>query len=67
VAPLVFASGAGAAARFAMGLVIASGLSIGTVFTLFVVPAFYLVLARRRVAEKAHAPNVTRGLAVASE
>jgi multidrug efflux pump len=47
VMPLVFATGAGAAARFAMGLVIATGLSIGTLFTLFVVPAFYLVLARR--------------------
>jgi len=47
VLPLVLATGAGAAARFAMGLVIASGLSIGTLFTLFVVPAFYLVLARR--------------------
>ncbi len=49
VLPLVLATGAGAAARFAMGLVIASGLSIGTLFTLFVVPAFYLVLARRHV------------------
>jgi len=47
VLPLVLATGAGAAARFAMGLVIASGLSIGTMFTLLVVPAFYLVLARR--------------------
>jgi multidrug efflux pump len=47
VMPLIFATGAGAAARFAMGLVIASGLSIGTLFTLFVVPAYYLVLARR--------------------
>jgi multidrug efflux pump len=47
VMPLVFATGNGSAARFAMGLVIATGLSIGTVFTLFVVPAFYLVLARR--------------------
>jgi multidrug efflux pump len=53
VLPLVLASGAGAAARFAMGLVIASGLSIGTLFTLFVVPAFYLVLARRHGAEEA--------------
>jgi len=32
-------------ARFNLGLVIASGLSIGTLFTLFVVPAFYLLLA----------------------
>ncbi len=46
VLPLVFASGAGAAARFAMGLVIASGLAIGTLFTLFVLPSFYLLLAR---------------------
>jgi len=47
VLPLVLATGAGAAARFAMGLVISSGLAIGTLFTLFVVPAFYVVLARR--------------------
>jgi multidrug efflux pump len=45
VAPLVLASGAGAAARFNMGVVIAGGLSIGTMFTLFVVPAVYLVLS----------------------
>jgi multidrug efflux pump len=44
VIPLVIASGAGAAGRFAMGLVIATGLSIGTLFTLFVVPAFYMLL-----------------------
>ncbi|MBR0963061.1 efflux RND transporter permease subunit [Bradyrhizobium diazoefficiens] len=45
VMPLITATGAGAASRFNMGLVIASGLSIGTLFTLFVVPAFYIVLA----------------------
>ncbi len=45
VLPLLLASGAGAVSRFNMGLVIASGLSIGTLFTLFVVPAMYLVLA----------------------
>jgi multidrug efflux pump len=42
VLPLVIAQGAGAAGRSAMGLVIFTGLTIGTVFTLFVVPAFYL-------------------------
>jgi len=47
VMPLVFASGSGSASRYAMGLVIASGLSIGTFFTLFVLPSFYLLLARR--------------------
>ena len=45
VMPLVFATGAGAASRFVMGLVIAAGLSIGTLFTLFVLPAVYLLLA----------------------
>ncbi|MGM0553715.1 MAG: efflux RND transporter permease subunit [Pseudomonadota bacterium] len=44
--PLLTASGAGAGSRFAMGLVIASGMAIGTLFTLFVVPAIYLYLAR---------------------
>ncbi|MGH7121110.1 MAG: efflux RND transporter permease subunit [Acetobacteraceae bacterium] len=57
VVPLLIASGAGAAARFAMGLVIASGISIGTLFTLFVVPAVYMMLtadhSKRRVAERA--------------
>ncbi len=45
VVPLVIASGAGAAGRHAMGLVIFTGLSIGTLFTLFVVPAMYLFLS----------------------
>jgi multidrug efflux pump len=53
VIPLVIASGAGAAGRFAMGLVIAAGLSIGTLFTLFVVPAFYMLLAADHHAERA--------------
>ena len=43
--PLIIASGAGAVSRFSMGLVIATGLTIGTLFTLFVVPAMYLLLA----------------------
>ncbi|MEZ5463221.1 efflux RND transporter permease subunit [Dokdonella sp.] len=46
VMPLVIATGAGAAGRFNMGLVITTGLTIGTLFTLFVVPAFYLLLAQ---------------------
>ncbi|WP_395675106.1 efflux RND transporter permease subunit [Inquilinus sp.] len=54
VVPLLYASGAGAAARFSIGLVIASGMSIGTLFTLFVVPMVYTFLARdhHRVAEE---------------
>ncbi|MGP8155172.1 MAG: efflux RND transporter permease subunit [Smithella sp.] len=45
VMPLVFASGAGAAGRYNMGLVITTGIAIGTLFTLFVVPAIYLLMA----------------------
>ena len=53
VFPLIFASGAGAASRFSIGLVIASGISIGTLFTLFVVPAVYMVLATDHHADRA--------------
>jgi multidrug efflux pump len=48
VVPLITSTGAGAVSRFQMGLVIASGLSIGTLFTLFVVPAVYMLLAADR-------------------
>jgi len=43
--PLLFASGAGAASRFSLGLVVVSGMAIGTLFTLFVVPVVYTYLA----------------------
>ncbi|HJD64891.1 MAG TPA: efflux RND transporter permease subunit [Rickettsia endosymbiont of Diachasma alloeum] len=39
--PLIFATGAGAAARNSIGLVIVGGLSIGTIFTIFVIPVIY--------------------------
>ncbi|HKJ00587.1 MAG TPA: efflux RND transporter permease subunit [bacterium] len=45
VVPLILASGAGAVSRYNLGLVIATGLAIGTLFTLFVVPAMYMLLA----------------------
>jgi multidrug efflux pump len=45
VVPLLTASGAGAVSRFNLGLVISSGLAIGTLFTLFVVPGMYMLLA----------------------
>ena len=48
--PLLTASGPGAVSRFDIGLVIATGLGIGTLFTLFVVPAVYLLLARDHAA-----------------
>lgn len=46
VVPLLIATGAGAVSRFDIGLVIATGLLIGTCFTLFVVPAMYTYLAK---------------------
>ena len=49
------ASGPGAAARFSMGTVIASGMTVGTAFTLFVLPAFYLYLARDHAHDNPHA------------
>ena len=44
--PLLTAAGAGAASRFSIGLVIVSGMLIGTLFTLFVLPAVYTLLAK---------------------
>ncbi|KDN98511.1 MexW/MexI family multidrug efflux RND transporter permease subunit [Pseudomonas donghuensis] len=45
--PLLFASGAGANSRFGLGLVIVCGMLIGTLFTLFVLPTVYSLLARK--------------------
>ena len=45
--PLVMASGAGANSRFSIGLVITAGMLVGTLFTLFVVPVFYLPFSKR--------------------
>ncbi|MBL0949945.1 MAG: multidrug efflux RND transporter permease subunit [Pseudomonas sp.] len=44
--PLIFATGAGAVSRFDIGLVIATGMSVGTLFTLFVLPCVYSLLAK---------------------
>ena len=43
--PLLYATGAGAVSRFSMGIVIVAGLSIGTIFTLFVLPVVYSYVA----------------------
>jgi multidrug efflux pump len=51
--PLAIATGAGAEARNQIGLVIVGGMSVGTLFTLFVVPVVYLLLARTHAARDA--------------
>jgi multidrug efflux pump len=48
--PLVFVHGPGAAARNSIGIVLVAGMAIGTIFTLFVVPVFYSLIAARHVA-----------------
>ncbi len=47
--PLVLAKGPGAGARNSIGIMLVSGMVIGTVFTLFVVPSIYMLVARTRV------------------
>lgn len=54
VVPLIIADGAGAAARQAMGLVIFTGLLVGTIFTFFVVPMFYTLISRSDAAFEQH-------------
>ena len=53
-AKALIASGAGAQARISIGIVITFGMLVGTLFTLFVVPVIYSVVARRRSIETAH-------------
>jgi multidrug efflux pump len=48
--PLVFANGPGAGARNSIGIMLVSGMIIGTAFTLFVVPSIYMLVARTRAA-----------------
>src|SRR5579885_2863390 len=48
--PLVLAKGPGAGARNSIGIMLVSGMIIGTVFTLFVVPSIYMLVARRHTA-----------------
>ena len=44
--PLVLVTGAGAAARNSIGLVLVGGMAIGTIFTLFIIPCLYMLMAR---------------------
>jgi multidrug efflux pump len=57
--PLVLVSGAGAAARNSIGLVLVGGMTVGTVFTLLVVPSIYMLIAREHGREQAIAEQVS--------
>ncbi len=51
--PLVLVTGAGAAARNSIGLVLVGGMAIGTLFTLFIVPSLYMLIAKDRLKDLA--------------
>ncbi|CDK98135.1 Putative multidrug efflux transporter (RND family) [Magnetospirillum gryphiswaldense MSR-1 v2] len=62
--PLLMASGAGAASRFSIAVVIVAGMSIGTLFTLFVLPVIYTFLAtdrKQRAAPQVHGHIAAEG------
>ena len=61
--PLTWVSGPGAAARNSIGLVLVTGMAVGTIFTLFFVPVIYMLIARDHRAEEAEgeAPEPTAG------
>ncbi|GBL59623.1 multidrug efflux RND transporter permease subunit [Pseudomonas sp. R3.Fl] len=50
VIPLLLATGAGAVSRFDIGVVIATGMTVGTLFTLFVLPCVYTLVAKKDLA-----------------
>jgi multidrug efflux pump len=55
--PLTLVSGAGAEARNSIGLVIVSGMAIGTIFTLFVLPSIYVLIAKDHASERTSQPS----------
>jgi len=57
--PLTLVTGAGAAARNSIGLVLVGGLFVGTLFTLFVVPSIYMLIARDHGKDREHEAEVT--------
>ncbi|MGH9532798.1 MAG: efflux RND transporter permease subunit [Terriglobales bacterium] len=63
--PLVLAKGPGAGARNSIGIMLVSGMIIGTLFTLFVVPSIYMLVARTRVA--ASVPEDSTNVALPAE
>ncbi len=57
--PLTLVTGAGAAARNSIGLVLVGGMFVGTVFTLFVVPSIYMLIARDHGKDRDHEATIS--------
>ena len=64
--PLVLVSGPGAAARNSIGTMLVAGMIVGTLFTLFVVPVFYALIARDRQSQRVNAEASDGELVAAS-
>jgi multidrug efflux pump len=65
--PLVLATGPGAGARNSIGIMLVSGMIVGTAFTLFVVPSIYMLLARRHTADVFEEPLLENAVAEPAE
>ena len=65
--PLVLATGPGAGARNSIGIMLVTGMIIGSFFTLFVVPSIYMLVARTRVPSAAHELETQSGMAPLTE
>src|SRR5258707_7445467 len=65
--PLILATGPGAGARNSIGIMLVSGMIIGTLFTLFVVPSIYVLVARSHATVAVEGVQETRGQARARE
>ena len=50
--PLTLVTGAGAAARNSIGIVVVSGMALGTIFTLLVIPSIYVLIAKQHTGEE---------------
>lgn len=58
--PLTLVTGAGAAARNSIGLVLVGGMAVGTLFTLFVIPSIYMLVARDHSRDLVRKPAVSK-------
>ena len=65
--PLVFATGPGSAARNSIGTVLVAGMTVGTLFTLFVVPVFYSLIAAEHRPEAADGEDLVLQPAMVQE
>ena len=63
--PLILVSGAGAAARNSIGLFLVGGMTVGSIFTLFVIPSLYMLIAKDHQRERVPAQTPSDGTCLA--